>query len=496
MNLSHRTLLYLSANRLLAYAWDGKKLAEENSFSADADGHTKFSAYLQQHAAPACLLVDVIEEDFRHEAVPHLTGRNRRELIARKFEQYYRNTPFRLTRTQYRHTEGRRDDEVLFSALTNPQHIYPWLNALSQKHIPLTGIHSLPYISTALLNRLQSAHVLLLSWEQHAGLRQSYFHKNRLQFSRLSPSGIRNSFCESAAIETPRMLHYLSSMNLPSENEQLEVYIICHEQDRRELDNALREQSGLRCSFLDIQLLGNNAGAGVAFQDSNATLLFLHLLAQQSPGKQYANSQHTHYYLLWQLQRLLLLLAATIAASGILWGTASAWQGRDHETQIAPLLNHAAQLNRQTEVLKQQFPSTAVSASEMKASVNLVRELENYFPTPEQILLPLSGVLDQFTRIRTNKITWQRNATQPDASGYPEQAIRFDGELLEFGNNYRNDLAYLEQFQQQLILHGYLVTAEKMPLDVSPQASINSDAQDNPAQSAQFTLKLVWRAAQ
>jgi len=38
------------------------------------------------------LLVDLIEEDFRQEAVPHLLGSKRTALLQRKLEQFYRGT--------------------------------------------------------------------------------------------------------------------------------------------------------------------------------------------------------------------------------------------------------------------------------------------------------------------------------------------------------------------------------------------------------------------
>src|ERR1035437_5366759 len=123
MSLTSKTLLFMSAAHFQAYAWDNGNLSEALHFSNDLAGREQFSTYLKQHRNPAYLLLDVIEEDFRLETVPHLIGKNRRELIARKFEQFYRNTPFRQAKVLRRQTEGRRDDEMLFSALTNPQRI-------------------------------------------------------------------------------------------------------------------------------------------------------------------------------------------------------------------------------------------------------------------------------------------------------------------------------------------------------------------------------------
>ena len=129
----------------------------------------------------------------------------------------------------------------------------------------------------------------------------------------------------------------------------------------------------------------------------------------------------------------------------------------------------------------------------MKTAVALVHELSNYSPLPEKILSPLSNALDQFIRIRLDRLIWQTSAADAAPSAYPAQIITLDGELFDFGNDYRNALTYLEGFQQSLRQHGYEVTAQTLPLDISPKASINGDLKLTQDKAAQFTLKLIWR---
>ena len=174
-----RTLLFLSADALHASLWSRGKLDGAQHFSNDTNGREAFSAFLKQHRDPAYLLVDAIEEDFRMETVPHVIGPARRDLLARKFEQFYRSTPFRQATVLQRQAEGRRDDEILFSALTNPQRISPWLEALLTNRIPLAGIYSVPNISTPLLKGIPSDHVLLLSWDSIYSHRPQALHLSR-----------------------------------------------------------------------------------------------------------------------------------------------------------------------------------------------------------------------------------------------------------------------------------------------------------------------------
>ena len=493
MSLSSKTLLFLSADHFQACAWSSGKLSDAEYFTNDSDGREKFSHYLKRHRHPTYLLLDVIEEDFRQETVPHLIGLNRRALIERKFEQYYRNTLFRQARVMRRQAEGRRDDEMLFSALTNPQRISPWLDTLLTNSIPIIGIHSLPNISLPLLKDIKSDHVLLLSWEKYAGLRQTYFNQKRLHFSRLTPIGSNNSFSESVATETPRTQQYLKSLSLPPPGEMLDVYIICHADDRQAIESRLQSTPELHYFYLDIQTLGKNLKAKTTYQDSDATQLFLHLLAVKPPNSNYANSTHTHFYLLWQLRWILFGLAAAIALLGIIWGGVSVLQGQDYVSETDPLLNRATQLTREAEETKRKFPATTVPAADMKTAVALTRKLGNYSPVPEEVLSGLSYALDQFTRIHPSKISWQTSAADAAPSAYPAQVITLDGDMVDFGNEYRSALAYLDSFQKALTQNGYVVTAQKLPLDISPKGSISDEFQLKSEKASQFTLKLIWR---
>ncbi len=493
MSLSSKTLLFMSPDSFQAYTWNKGSLSDASHFTNELAGREQFSAYLKQHREPAYLLVDVIEEDFRQESVPHLTGRNRRALIARKFEQYYRNTPFRQANFLRRQTEGRRDDDILFSALTNPQRILPWLDTLLRNSIPLIGIHSLPNTSTPLLKTIGSPHVLLLSWEKSAGLRETYFNQKRLHFSRLTPIGTGNALAEIISIETPRTQQYLKSLSLPLSGEALNVYIICHANDRPALESSLQSTPDLHYSYLDIQVLGNSLKAHTIFQDSDATQLFLHLLATKPPASNYANLTHTHYYLLWKLRWLLYGLAAIAASISIPWSINSVWQGHDYVSETGLLLTRTSQLTRRTDDITNKFPSSAIPAADMKAAVALTQKLSHYSPLPEIILSKLSIVLERFDQIRLDKLAWKTSASDAAPSIYPAQIITFDGQLLDFGSDYRSALAYLDRFEQALKQSGYAVTAQTLPLDISAKGSISGDLQLTPGKEAQFSLKIIWR---
>ena len=500
--MSCKILLFLGADSFHAYTWKKGTLSAEQRFADNPDGKEQFAAFLKDNPGQAYLLTDLIEEDFRYETVPHLRGGERAALTQRKFEQYYRNTPFRQALLLRRQKEGRRDDDMLFSGLTNPALILPWLSVIQAQNTPLVGIYSVPNVSAPLAREIPSNHLLLLSFEKHAGLRQTYFEDKLLRFSRLSPMNNGSSFSQTVAIESARTQQYLKSLSLLPAGQTLNVGIICHASDRHELEAYLSDNTDMQYTYLDIREMGRRVKAEAAYADSDATPLFLHLLATKPPRSHYADDVHTHRFQLSQVSRRLFWLSAVLTAGSLLWSGANIMQGRWLNDESESLKVQAEKLSQQTQQITGSFPSTIATATDMKTAVLLARKLDSYSPLPQTILEGLGKSLENFPRLYVEKLSWQTSAA-PDtvapgsaAPNSPAQVIMLSGELTEFAaGDYRNALNYLERFQQDLTQRGYNVTALALPLDISPKGSIAADVGEDNTTPAKFSLKIIWRPA-
>jgi hypothetical protein len=326
-------------------------------------------------------------------------------------------------------------------------------------------------------------------------LRHTYFLNKRLRFSRLTPLSTNNSFSDAIATETARTHQYLHSLSLTPPGEMLNVLVICHADDRAQLELQLLTSEQMRFAYLDIQDLGRRIKSRDNYPDSDATKLFLHLVASKPPRSQYANASHTHFYQLWKIRRGLFALAALTAFVSLIWGTILMQETTNYAADNEPLKAQVSRLNHDTQQILASFPNTGVPAADMKSAVTLLRKLQHYSAPPQEILDGLASTLDKFPRIRTGKLSWKNSSAPADigASSYPAQVISFSGELTDFRNDYRGELDYLERFQQALVLNGYLVTTTKMPLDVSSKGSISADVSDSSDKPAEFALQLVWR---
>lgn len=494
--MKHSLLLFLSTSRLHAQLMADGEIALQRDFTDSQEDQDNFAAFLQSAKCPTYLLTDLIEEDFRREIVPHLTGGSRTALLQRKFDQFYRGTPFHQAMVLQRQKTGRRDVEMLFSALTNPSLITPWLTIMQAQQTPLVGIYSVPKICAPLVKSSPSNHLLLISWGKYSGLRQTYFSNHHLQISRLTPVHDEQTFQEAVVKELTRTYQYLKSLSLLPSGQILDVTILCHTKDRNELRSKLPDDADVRYDFSDIEEVGKQLKVNYRFTDSDATQIYLHQLIAYHPSTNYANAGHTHYYTLWQLRRAFNWSSVVLLSASILWATANVWQSGRNAADIDTLENQAQRMMREAQQITQSFPSTHAPAADMKAGVSIMRKLDQYEPLPSVILKPVSSALDRFPQIEVNELSWQASATEPVASntiaGVPAQVITLKGDLQGFNNDFRAALAYLDRFQLALGKLGYQVSALTKPLDVSPSGSL-ADQLNAGENELDFSLKLVWR---
>ena len=472
------------------------KIAVIRDFADSTQGREEFRSFLKSVKCPAYLLTDLIEEDFRHELVPHLTGKKRTALLTRKFDQYYRGTPFRQATLLHRQKSGRRDDDFLFSALTNPALIMHWVDIILEQKIQLIGIYSVPQISTPLVKDKDSNHILLVTWERLSGLRQTYFSNKHLQISRLTPVYSGLTFPSAVVNELSRTFQYLKSLSLLPTNQTLDVLILCHNDDRKELQEKLPDTHDMRYELADIAEIGQQLKLDYYFTDSDASQIFLHYLAAHPPKSNYANASHIHFHSLGRLRTALYLASALLLLGSILWVVDNTIRSTEETTEISELKAETQTISKEVKEITGAFPNTYAPAGDMKAGVTVMRKLNQYSPPPLRIMSRISTSVDRFPQIQLDELSWQLSSTEPVASNtiadVPARVIILKGRMIDFANDYRAALNYLDSFQRDLEEKGYQVTVLNRPVDVSPSGSI-ADQREAAPEALTFSLRLSRR---
>ena len=504
--MADKLLFFLGSEWLSVYpSKRGQFLADEQKrFANDVSGHTALASLLKKYPKATCyLLADLVEEDFRSESVPHVSGKDRKDIVDRKFEQFYRNTPFRHAQILYREQDGRRDDVTLFSALTNPELISPWLDIMLEQEASIAGIYSVPLVSKQLVSHIPSSHLLLISWQRYSGLREIFYRDGHISFSRLTPLVDSDVITKSLQIELNRTYKYLSSLSLLPVDQPLDVCIICSKDDKNKLQEMLQDSDNIRYIIEDINLLTDRIGLKTEFTDSDATPLLLHLLGRRPPVNQYAIADHTHFHDLWKAKSLLKISVATAAIICVAWSGMNLWETSGLHQDIKSINTMKASIKAQENKIEADYPRFPVSVDRMKAGVSVIQKHSASALSPREFLIKISRKLESFPMIRLNSLSWrvtsgsgtvQKNGSQLIArASIPNtyQEILIGGEVLS-SLNLRDTIDSILQFRHALGKEGFLVTPVTMPVNLDSGASIAGDLDsEKKLQGSAFVMKVV-----
>ena len=504
--MADKLLFFLSSEWLTVYpSKRGQFLeGEQQRFANDVSGHTALSSLLKNNPEATCyLLADLVEEDFRSESVPHVSGKDRKDIIDRKFEQFYRNTPFRHAQILYREQDGRRDDVTLFSALTNPDLISPWLDIMLEHEASIAGIYSVPLVSKQLVSHIPSSHLLLISWQKYSGLREILYRDGHISFSRLTPLVDSDVITKSLQIELNRTYKYLSSLSLLPVDQPLDVCIICSKDDQNKLQEILRDSDNLRFIIEDIDVLADRIGLEAAHNDSDATPLLLHLLGRRPPANQYAIADYMHFHDLSKAKSLLKITVATAAIICVAWSGINLWDASGLHQDTKSINSMKASIKAQESRIEADYPRFPVSVDRMKAGVSVIQKLSASALLPKQFLTKISQNLESFPMIQVNSLSWrvtsgsgavQKNGSQLIAqASLPDtyQEILIGGEVLS-SLNLRDTIDSIHQFRHALGKEGLSVTPVTMPVNLDSGASIAGDLDnEKKLRGSAFVMKVV-----
>jgi hypothetical protein len=507
-------LLHLDGSRLAAYRWRAGRLDAEGRFANDAAGHAAFAAYLDGTRRSAFhLLADVQDEGFIQELVPYVQGGgDRRALIERKLAQHYFGATLTAALSLGREKAGRRDERMLFMALTRQQLFDPWLAVLRAAEAQLAGIHSVPPVCRALVDKLalaQTRERLLLITLGEAGVRQTYFENGSLRFSRLSLAGSSVEEQAVACAAEPAKIHqYLVSQRMLSRGSALPTLLICHQDQRPVFAQRCRSTAEIEFEFLDLGSVATACGFKDIQADSSADRLLLHLLARDPPAVQFARAPERHLYRLSRA-RFALYSASAVVLFGCLLASVRHLVEIHALRQETRLILHESEHDaRRYAQIMRELPPAPTSLENLRAVVARYESLERRSTPMEFLLLPLSRVLEAYREVRLDRIEWHLTNRLEEIGGAPlpvgaesrPESGMYAVALITCAlsrtraDERRRILEEIEAFVAALKEDPRLrVSVVRLPLDVDPTKSLKSaDESPGAADDPRFVLRLSY----
>jgi hypothetical protein len=523
--MADKLLVSVSANQVSAARWQGGRLGECTVFENSEEGLASFSGFLAR--APmltAHIMVDAVEEDYRFESLPHSFGSDRAEMIARKLKQHYRNSPFCSAHIQGRDSGKRRDDRYLFCALTNPELVNSWLQAIVERELPVAGIYLLPTVTAMLVEKLKLKQTNLLVVSVHgAGLRLSFFREQQLRISRLAriAGGARESI-KNYAEEISNTRLYLHALRVMTLDEHLSVLIIDQNDALSDLAQAIsHDNANVESRLLGRKEIVGRLGVAEPSLKSSNDALYLHLLGLNPPENNLAPANVTQAYRQSRIRGGIYSLAGAIALAAVAWCGITLYQIIDTRADIENTHRQTVELQGQYQEATRLFPAAPTSAENLRRAVEISQRIGATTRTPEIAMDLLSHALDNHPTIVVKSFGWRydvgefdvgHEGTASPAAAAPGTAVPnappgakrkesalIEGEVRPFRGDYRAAIESINKFREELLKQPNVaeVRVVKQPLNISPNLTLSGNTTDSrdQADKAEFTLLMVMRPA-
>lgn len=521
-----KRIFYFTGHRLTALHWQGKNFIGACSFEPDEDGFEKFEQYLNTTVnVRTKLLVDVIEEDFRVEQVPHVYGKDKAAVIGRLCDRHYRSSQgFTFAEVIGRDKDGRKDDKVLLSAITNPQLIVPWLNIIDSFNTPLSGIWTLPLVSKDILPILsvKADAVLLVSQQVNSNLRQSFFKNNKLISSRTSVVNQDDDQIHQIGLhakpEITRTLSYLRAQRHIRNDELVEVHILASKDQISSLEKELVSSDYQQNYIHEITGIEKTVGLkGLDGKLSDGLFAWLCLKQLKTVGHYGKASDFKQFY--YSLASSSLYIASIITLIfGVLVTEANISEAFQFTKSIELYKQQETKFKHVYDTKFREFETVLDDAKTMSASVKLVNQIKKGAEvSPLDFFIEISKALDEskIGDVSIDKIAWSTEQLAPVPNtettqsvptdlimDYPVQhVVMLNGKIAVSSDDFRASVKRIHAIVATLKNHPRIhsVKTITMPVDnrsnkqFSADSGIKAKSNSNINQGA-FTLQIRMEA--
>ena len=505
--MAAKRIFYVTSTDLTAVYCDRGQVKLIGKFDLTDEGVGAFADFLKQDPDhPSAFIVDVIEEEFRIENIPHVGGADRDRLLERKAAALFHAATFTSAQVIGREHQGRRDDRVLFTALNKTDMLERWLNAVQEAKVPLAGVYSVAMLTGLLIRKFKIRHVntLVLSIQNGRLLRQSFFSKGKLKLSRLTPLVIQDcdSFLKNILAEVERNKRYLGRLQLLDFKVPLEVYILTEGEQMQTLQAGCVNGAQINYHFLDLNKVAAKLGLKQAIGADECEWCFANMLNRKLPLGNYVPQKKQAYYNLFRLRRMMVAASIFLATVATFWGGADIYAGQNlalKASQTEAATRHVAeQLLIENNV---DLNSSSYSPHTMRAVVEADQLLTKHKPSPLGILPYIGECLAKHSNIELDQVSWgtaQSNSggetyEQENTIGTAVETAKVIGHLKVFPGNYQAAFQQVEALLETIRRNNDIASAEalSLPLNADPSSSLVGESRRNvKALPASFELEI------
>lgn len=421
--MSRSPLLYLAPDGLHCYQQQKQTTEHIEHFSPDTIGHEAFAGWLRGFSAgtPFTILVDLPDERFKIETLPHLRGPDRKRLRERRQAQIFPDTPFVAHQYLDREQSGRKDDRILFTALNRPSTITPWLDAIEHLGHRLQRLVPMPFLTATLSRHLPVTRgPLLLVLLTPAGLRVSCVEGHKLLFSHLRPASAPVPPPISQWMEDARETYrHLLGQRLATHDIPCPCHLLAPPgRDATRPADVPPGHNDLHFVLHDSSSLP--AGAPRASHDGGDSLAWLlHRLGRHPRLPQATPAETLHASRLHQIGLACKAGAAAILLLCAAVTTANLLAIQDLEQQSASAIARGTASEQTLAALMAASPASPYPLAQLEVAIDTLQRLDTSAADPAPALRQLASALAPIPDVALRRIDWMSDGKTDTTQNTP-----------------------------------------------------------------------------
>jgi hypothetical protein len=406
---------------------------------------------------------------------------------------------------------------MLYTALTRPPQIEPWLAALRQAEGQLAGLYSVPVVlaEVPLLLGAPAPRYMVLSTTR-AGVRQTLIDSGQVTFSRLTPlvTGSTEEMALTCAAEAEKMYQYMAGQRLIARGSQITTHVLVHPAQLGIFRETCVDTGSIHFEFTDVLQASSRLGLKTPPKSTLADTLFLHVLVKKPPRAQFAPPEDRHFFRLGQVRVGLRAAGATIFGACLLFAGRQAIEYQGIVARNADTASQTAADRSRYEAMLQSLPKIPLSNDDLRALVGRYERVQQQAAGPEPMYVTISQALQESPRVELTRLDWALGNKAGAAAGavpatpaaasptgapavpaFPAnlaESLELHAQLpLSLASDPRGQRAAVDAFVEQLRARKLYVEVTKHSFEADSAKSIKSGA-DNVAQvqAPQFSLRL------
>ena len=454
-----KRIFYFSGYRLTIFHWQNEKCITSYVFNPGQEGLEKFKTYLlATDNTPARLLIDLIEEDFKIENIPHVGATDRKSIVNRLIDRHYRKSKDYVNYNIIgRQKSGRKDDILLYSVLSNPEILDPWLKTIQQCNTAISGIWSLPLLSERLFTKIDNKanNALLVSQQVPSNLRQTFIKNGHFESSRSAVVNLEDATIgEFISSEVEQTIRYLSNQRFIGFDEKVQIHVICSKTDLAKIQSHCLDTAIHSFHYHSLNDIAEKFGFSKSTNKDSSKLteysngIYSYICASKIlPIGHYGNrSLFSRYYEQ--------LLSKTLYASSAALLLFASIMSLNYFSESVTFDNQTATLKTQTRGVNNNYKKVLANLEPklkksrmMQSSVLLAEKIQqSKIISPQNFMVDISQILtgSGMQDMKITSISWQQ----------------YQGNTMSAENNNRNksitDYAKLDKINQHAVIGGYI----------------------------------------